>query len=199
MKKIGITGGIGSGKTTVCEIFKLLGVPVFHADAEAKYLQNNDLQIREKLTKLFGQHIYSPDGMLDRKKLAGIIFSDSAALANVNSIIHPAVRQRFLKWADNHKDAPYILYEAAILLESGFASDFDRNILILADEKVRIERVIRRDHTSAELVKQRINNQMSDDQKIKLVDFIIENNNEKLLLPRIIELNKLIISDGENW
>ena len=198
MKKIGITGGIGSGKTTVCEIFKLLGVPVFHADAEAKYLQNNDLQIREKLTKLFDKHIYSHDGMLDRKKLAGIIFSDSAALANVNSIIHPAVRQSFLKWADNHKDAPYILYEAAILLESGFASDFDRNILILADEKVRIKRVIRRDHTSAELVKQRINNQMSDDQKIKMVDFIIENNNEKLLFPQIIELNKLIISDGEN-
>jgi dephospho-CoA kinase len=199
MEKIGITGGIGSGKTTVCEIFKLLGVPVFHADAEAKYLQNNDLQIREKLTELFGQHIYSHDGMLDRKKLAEIIFSDSDALANVNSIIHPAVRQSFLKWADNHQDAPYILYEAAILLESGFASDFDRNILILTDEKVRIERVMRRDHTSEELVKLRINNQMPDDQKIKMVDFIIENNNEKLLFPQIIELNKLIISNDENW
>jgi dephospho-CoA kinase len=199
MKKIGITGGIGSGKTTVCEIFKLLGVPVFHADAEAKYLQNNDLQIKVKLTNLFGQHIYSPDGMLDRKKLAEIIFSDSAALANVNSIIHPAVRYKFLKWADNHQDAPYILYEAAILLESRFASDFDRNILILANEKMRIERVIRRDHTSAELVKQRINNQMPDDKKIRLADFVIENNNKKLLLPQIIELNKLIISDGENW
>ncbi len=199
MKKIGITGGIGSGKTTVCEIFKLLGVPVFHADIEAKNLQNNDLQIREKLTKLFGEHIYSSDGILDRKKLAGLIFNDSTALANVNSIIHPAVRQNFLEWADNHHDASYILYEAAVLLESGYASDFARNILVLADEKVRIERTIRRDHTSAELVKQRINNQMPDAQKIKMADFIIENNNEKLLFPQIIELNKLIISDGKNW
>ena len=199
MKKIGITGGIGSGKTTVCEIFKLLGVPVFHADAEAKNLQNNDLQIRELLVNLFGKHIYSLDGMLDRKKLARLIFNDSIALANVNAIIHPAVRQSFQKWTDNHLDSSYILYEAAILLESGYATDFDRNILVLADEKLRIERVIRRDHISKVLVKQRINNQMPDSQKIKIVDYIIENNNEKLLFPQIIELDKLIRSDGENW
>jgi len=199
MKKIGITGGIGSGKTTVCEIFKLLGVPVFHADAEAKNLQNNDLQIRELLVNLFGKHIYSLDGMLDRKKLARLIFNDSAALANVNAIIHPAVRQSFQKWTDNHLDSSYILYEAAILLESGYATDFDRNILVLADEKLRIERVIRRDHISKVLVKQRINNQMPDSQKIKIVDYIIENNNEKLLFPQIIELDKLMRSDGENW
>jgi len=199
MKKIGITGGIGSGKTTVCEIFKLLGVPVFHADEEAKNLQNNDLQIRELLINLFGKHIYSLDGMLDRKKLAMLIFNDSAALANVNAIIHPAVRQSFQKWTDNHLDRSYILYEAAVLLESGYASDFDRNILVLADEKLRIDRVIRRDHISEALVKQRINNQMPDSQKIKIVDYIIENNNEKLLFPQIIELDKLIRSDGENW
>ncbi len=199
MNKIGITGGIGSGKTTVCEIFKLLGVPVFHADSEAKNLQNNDLRIRKLLIELFGEHIYSRDGILDRKKLAGLIFSDSVALANVNSIVHPAVRQSFRNWADNHQGASYILYEAAVLLESGYAPDFDRNILVLADEKVRIERVVRRDHTSVELVKQRINNQMSDAQKSKMVDFIIENNNKKLLFPQIIELNKLIISDGKNW
>jgi dephospho-CoA kinase len=199
MKKIGITGGIGSGKTTVCEIFKLLGVPVFHADAEAKYLQNNDFKIRELLIDLFGKHIYSHNGILDRKKLAKLIFNDSAALANVNAIIHPAVRQSFQKWADNLLDSSYILYEAAILLESGYASDFDRNVLVLADEKLRIERVIRRDHISETLVKQRINNQMPDTQKIKIVDYIIENNNDKLLFPQIIELDKLIRSDGENW
>lgn len=198
MKKIGITGGIGSGKTTVCEIFKLLGVPVFHADLEAKLLQNNDLHIRGLLIKLFGKEIYSLDGMLDRKKLAGLIFNDSEALANVNSIIHPAVRQSFLKWANIHQDASYILYEAAILLESGFASDFDSNILVLADEKVRIERVIKRDHISEEMVMQRINNQMSDSNKITMVDYIIENSNLKLLFPQVIELDKLIRSDGKN-
>lgn len=199
MKKIGITGGIGSGKTTVCEIFKLFGVQVFHADDEAKNLQNNDLHIREQLIKLFGRHIYSPDGMLDRKKLAGLIFNDSDVLAKVNSIIHPAVRKSFLKWTEDHQDADYILYEAAILLESGYASDFDRTILVLADEKIRIERVIKRDHVSEELVKQRINNQMPEAQKIKMVDLIIENSNEKLLFPQIIELDKLIRKDGKIW
>lgn len=199
MKKVGITGGIGSGKTTVCEIFKLLGVPVFHADSEAKNLQNNDSQIRERLIKLFGKQIYSGDGMLDRKKLAGLIFNDSVALANVNSIIHPAVRHSFRKWADDHQNASYIIYEAAVLFESGYASDFDRNILILSDENLRIERVIRRDRISEELVKQRISNQMPDDQKIKMADYIIENNNEKLLFPQIIELDELIRRDGKNW
>jgi len=199
MKKIGITGGIGSGKTTVCEIFKLLGVPVFHADLEAKFLQNNDLHIRDLLIKLFGRQIYSPDGLLDRKQLAGLIFNDSEAMANVNAIIHPAVRQNFLKWTYIHQDASYILYEAAILLESGYASDFDSNILVLADEKIRIERVIKRDHVSEEQVMQRINNQMPDDKKIAMVDYIIENSNVKLLFPQIIELDKLIRANGKNW
>lgn len=199
MRKIGITGGIGSGKTTVCEIFKLLGVPVFHADLEAKFLQNNDLHIRDRLIKLFGKQIYSKDRMLDRKKMAGLIFNDSEALANVNSIIHPAVRQNFLKWTNIHQDASYILYEAAILLESGYVSDFDSNILVLADEKIRIERVIKRDHVSEEQVMQRINNQMPDAKKIAMVDYIIENSNVKLLFPQIIELDKLIRANGKNW
>jgi len=199
MKKIGITGGIGSGKSTVCEIFKLLGVPVFHADAEAKILQNTDVIIKKLLINLFGKDIYFHDGKLNRKKLAGLIFNDPVALANVNSIIHPRVRLSFQKWSDQHQDASYVLYEAAVLLESGYSSDFDHVILVLADEEVRIERVIRRDHISEELIRQRINNQMPDAQKIKMVDFIIENNNRKLLFPQILELNKLIISDGKDW
>ena len=197
MKKIGITGGIGSGKTTVCEIFKLLGVAVFHADDEARNLQNNDPQIIEPLTELFGIHIYSQNGILDRKKLAAIIFNDQRALANVNAIIHPLVRRRFLEWVENNGNAPYVLYEAAILLESGYASDFDKNILILADENIRIDRVIRRDQTSVALIKQRIKNQMTDIQKIKMVDYTIENNDAKLLFPQILELDKFIREDGK--
>ena len=195
MKKIGITGGIGSGKTTVCEIFKLLGVAVFHADDEARYLQNNDLEIKERLIDLFGGSIYFPDGKLNREKLASTIFNNSKAMEDVRTIIHPAVRKSFLKWVENHLDEPYVLYEAAILLESGSASDFDRNILILADEKVRTERVIRRDHTSEEKVMQRIRNQMPDIQKISMADFTIENNNEMLIIPQIIALDTIIAAE----
>ena len=195
MKKIGITGGIGSGKSTACEIFKLLGVSVFHADDEAKNLQNNNLQIKNYLIELFGEHLYSEDGLLDRKMLAGLIFNDTKALAKVNAIIHPAVRQNFLKWVENKQNDNYVLYEAAILLESGYLVDFDRNILILADEKIRIERVMKRDSISEELVKERIKNQMPDSEKINLVDYVLENSNDKLLIPQIIALDKVIRED----
>jgi len=195
MKKIGITGGIGSGKSTACEIFKLLGVSVFHADDEAKNLQNNNLQIKNYLIELFGEHLYSEDGLLDRKMLAGLIFNDTKALAKVNAIIHPAVRQNFLKWVENKQNDNYVLYEAAILLESGYSVDFDRNILILADEKIRIERVMKRDSISEELVKERIKNQMPDSEKINLVDYVLENSNDKLLIPQIIALDKVVRED----
>lgn len=195
MKKIGITGGIGSGKSTACEIFKLLGVSVFHADDEARNLQNNDLQIKNQLIKLFGEHLYSKDGLLDRKMLAGLIFKDTKALAKVNAIIHPAVRHNFLKWVENKQNDNYVLYEAAILLESGYSIDFDRNILILADEKIRIERVMKRDCISEELVKERIKNQMLDSEKFNLVDYVLENRNDKLLIPQIIALDKVIRED----
>ena len=174
MKKVGITGGIGSGKSTVCEIFHLLGIPAFHADEVARYLQNNDLAIRNQLTGLFGMDIYLSGGVLDRKKLAGLIFNDKELLAKVNEIIHPSVKQCFINWAHEYPNEPYVLYEAAILLEGGYAKDFDFNILILADENIRIERVIKRDNISSDLVLDRIKNQMPDSQKIELVDYIIE-------------------------
>jgi dephospho-CoA kinase len=177
----------------------LLNVPVFHADLEARFLQNNDLHIKSFIVERFGEQLYTPDGILDREKMAWIIFNDPEALASINEIIHPAVRQKFLKWCEGYEDAPYILYEAAILFESGYNSDFDRNILILADEKVRIERVISRDHTSEELVRQRISNQMPDIDKIKMADYIIENNDKSILFPQIIKLDKLFREDGEIW
>ena len=199
MRKIGITGGIGSGKTTVCEIFKLLGIPIFHADQEAKYLQNNDLIIKNQIIKLFGEDIYTSEEILDRQKLATIIFNNKQALFAINEIIHPAVRQRFQNWTENFQAVPYSLYEAAILFESGYASDFDLNILVLANEKLRIERVINRDGTTEEIVKQRIRNQIPDNEKIKLADFIIENNANNLLIPQILKIDKLIREDGKTW
>jgi len=199
MKKIGITGGIGSGKSTVCEIFKLLGVPVFHADLEAKNLQDNDIQIKNAIIERFGTQFYTQEGVSDRKRIAAIIFNDQEALTAMNEIIHPAVWQRFLRWSEDYRYAPYLLFEAAILFESGFASNFERNILILADEKVRIERVIKRDCTTEAAIKQRIANQLSDNEKIHMADYIIENNQENLLLPLIVQLDKLIRENGKNW
>jgi dephospho-CoA kinase len=192
MKKVGITGGIGSGKSTVCDIFQLLGVPIFHADVEAKYLQNNDLTIIGQLIELFGPDIYLSGGVLDRKKLAGLIFNDQDLLAKVNQIIHPAVRLCFINWSIEFTNEPYVLYEAAVLLENGYASDFDKKILIIADENIRIERVIKRDSMSEALVRERIKNQMTDGQKISMVEYIIENNNRQLLIPQVIELDQLL-------
>ena len=199
MKKIGITGGIGSGKTTVCEIFRLLGIPVFYADLEAKNLQNKDLSVKKQIISLLGENTYTNDGTLDRKKVADIIFNDPEALAAMNTIIHPGVRESFLKWCGNYPGYPYVLYEAAILFESGYAGDFNRNILVLADEQLRISRVVRRDHIQEEIVKQRISIQMSDNQKVKLADYLIENNNTSLLIPQILKIDKIIREDGKNW
>jgi dephospho-CoA kinase len=199
MKRIGITGGIGSGKTTVCEIFKLLGIPVFHADLEAQFLQNNDQVIKNQIVEHFGEKIYNKYGRLDRKKMASLIFSRPEELEAINSIIHPAVRQRYMKWCSIHQDAPYSLYEAAILFESGYAADFDMNILVFAEERIRIDRVKKRDQTTEEIVKMRISNQMSDIDKLSRVDFIIENNNISLLIPQIIKIDNLLREDGKVW
>ena len=196
MKKIGITGGIGSGKTTVCKIFRLLGIAVFHADDEAKILQNSDPQIKRRLIERFGENIYSQDGVVDRKKLANVVFNDPSELSFLNSIIHPVVKQKFLTWVEDYQNEPYVLFEAAILFEAGFANNFDQNILVTADEHVRIKRVIGRDHLTEEAVRQRIINQIPDIEKINTVNYIVENNNDRLLIPQIINLDKLIREDN---
>ena len=197
MKKIGITGGIGSGKSTACEIFRLLGIPVFNADSEAKNIQNSDDKIKQLICNILGNDVYTTSGELDRKRVAEIVFNDPQALAAINSIIHPAVRSRFLKWSENYADVPYVLYEAAILFESGYSRDFDRTILILADEKIRISRVVKRDHVPEAIVKQRISNQMADSEKAKLADYIIDNNGGKLVIPQILKIDQLIREDGK--
>lgn len=197
MMKIGITGGIGSGKSIVCEVFKLLGSSVFHADSVARDLQQSDHRIRTALIDLFGEQIYNPDGFLDRKKLAGMIFNDKELIEKVNQVIHPAVREHFIKWTNNHTNDAYILYEAAILFETGYYKDLDLNILVMADENIRIKRVMQRDNIPEEVVRQRMNNQMSDQEKIGMADYIFENNEKKLLIPQIIELDKKLRNHGK--
>jgi len=188
MFKVGVTGGIGSGKSTICHFFNLMGIPVFNADQEAKRIINESSVIRSKMILHFGKDIYQQNQTIDRKKLAGIIFNSPPLLQKVNAIVHPEVRTYFFDWCKKQQ-SPYIVHEAAILFESGFYQMMDFNILVTAPEKDRIARVVKRDESSAEQIKERISKQWQDEEKIKLADFIIKNNNQELLLPALIELD----------
>ncbi|MGD9931432.1 MAG: dephospho-CoA kinase [Mangrovibacterium sp.] len=188
MLKIGITGGIGSGKSTICHFFRLLGVPVFEADTEAKKIMNQSPVIRSKLRMLFGNDIYLANQTIDRKKLAGLIFNSPPLLEEVNSIVHPEVRKFFFEWCDK-QNSPYIVHEAAILFESGFYRMMDQTILVTAPLEERIKRVMARENTTEEDIRNRISKQWPDEEKMKLATYILNNNNEELLLPRLIELD----------
>lgn len=195
MLKIGITGGIGSGKSTVCRVFAVLGIPVFEADRIAKNLMNTDQEIHEKLVNLFGAPVYLPDQTIDRKYLAGIVFNDPSLLAQLNAIVHPVVRKTFFDWCEKQR-SPYVIQEAAILFESGFYKMLDKTIVVVTDEAERIQRVMKRNDISLELVKERIKNQWSDEERIKLADFVIRNNDDELIIPQIIEIDKKLRANG---
>jgi dephospho-CoA kinase len=195
--KIGISGGIGSGKTVVCRIFSLLGIPVFNADQVAKELWDNNPIAKEKLVRLVGSGIYRENKCLDRKKLASLIFNDDLLLQKINEIIHPEVNKKFLDWTGK-QDTPYIVAEAAILFESGFYKLMDYNILVAADEELRIRRVMERDLTTRKKILQRIGKQWDDGEKARLADAVIYNNNE-LLIPKILEIDKKIKEHGKIW
>lgn len=196
--KIGITGGIGSGKSSVCKVFNVLGAPVFEADAVARELMETDVELRNGLIDLFGADIYSPNGTLDRKKLAGLIFNDDLKLKKVNELVHPAVRAYFLKWADN-QNVPYVIHEAAILFESGFYKMMDYTILVSAPEEERIQRVSRRDGATEQQVRERMQMQWSDAEKRKLATLEIKNADPDLILPGIIKIDKQLRENGKIW
>lgn len=194
--KVGVTGGIGSGKSLVCSIFKVLQVPVFEADMEAKILMNSNSEIRKRLIALLGENIYSGQGYLDTKRIAEIIFNDKEIIQKVNQIIHPVVRNSFIKWWQQ-QNTDYIIQEAAILFESGAYQLMDLNILITAPEELRIERVIKRDCTSRQQVIARMANQWNDEKKIKLANFIIYNDESNFLITQVLEIHKKILEYGK--
>jgi len=196
--KVGITGGIGSGKSTVCKVFSLLGIPVFEADRVAKQLLNTHPEIKKELIHLFGKEIYIENNGVDRKKLADIIFNDDIQLAKINALVHPFVRNEFANWIELQQ-SPYVIHEAAILFESGFYKLMDFTILITAPEKQRIERVMKREGISAEMVKKRMEKQWSDEKKRKLASRELVNDNMNLLLPQIIEIDKRLKEYGKIW
>jgi len=196
--KVGITGGIGSGKSTICKVFEKLGAPVFEADPVAKRLIDTDPEIRQGLIDLFGTDIYTEKEGVDRKKLAEKIFNDEIQLAKVNALVHPAVRAEFLKWAES-QDVPYVVHEAAILFESGFYQMMDYTILVTAPEEDRIKRVTMRDGSSREQVIERMNKQWADDEKRKLASIEIKNDNRELILPQIVNIDKQLREYGKIW
>lgn len=193
MIKIGVTGGIGSGKTTVCNIFKVLGIPVYNADEEARRLMQNDPLIISEIKKLFGNEVYHNEE-LNRAKIAGIVFGNKELLNELNSIVHPAVGKHFNNWANSRVNQPYIIKEAAILFESGANKGLDYVITITAPEKLRIRRIMNRDGISSEDVKRRMKNQWTDKKIQKLSDFTITNDDKKMVLPQVLKLHQFFIS-----
>lgn len=185
MIKIGVTGGIGSGKTTVASLLKIIGIPVYIADEESKKLTEKSPVIRRKLIHLFGDSLYTQQG-LDKKRLATYIFGDPTYLKQVNAIIHPEVQKHFITWTQAQKSA-FCAIESAILFESGFDRIVDVRLMVYAPLEVRIARVLRRENITKEEVLRRINNQMPDEQKQKQSDFTIYNDNQKALLPQLQE------------
>ena len=190
MLKIGLTGGIGTGKTTVAKIFKILGIPVFDADIAAKDLMNNDEELKQKIREDFGDESYE-NGVLNRSYLAEIVFNDRYKLEKLNALVHPVAIQSGIDWAAK-QNAKYIIKEAALMFEAGSAFNLDYVIGVFAPVDLRIARVMHRDGITKEQVEARMKNQIDEKVKVKLCDFIIDNDENSLLTSQIIEVHKKI-------
>lgn len=188
MLKIGLTGGIGSGKTTVAKIFELLNVPVYYADAASKRLYHTDKNLISALKKNFGEDIYTNE-ILNRTKLAEIVFNDPHKLALLNQLVHPLTIQDAQNWM-KLQTAPYIIKEAALLFETGSASDLDYIIGVNAPLSIRIQRVMERDSITREQVLSRMDQQMDEDIKMSLCEFVITNSEQELLIPQVLSLHE---------
>jgi dephospho-CoA kinase len=185
--RLGITGGIGSGKTTVCKVFSVLGIPVFSADDEAKRVQNTDQELQKKLNAIAGKDLYST-GTLDRAGLARLIFGNKELLEKVNAVIHPVVFSNFREWVAR-QDAPYAIMEAAILFESGAADMMDRIATVVTPIEERIERLLRGNKFSRDQIIERINNQISDGLRIERSDFVIFNSENDMVIPSVLGIH----------
>ncbi|HUV01128.1 MAG TPA: dephospho-CoA kinase [Bacteroidales bacterium] len=190
--KLGVTGGIGSGKTSVCRVFSVLGIPVFTADIEAKDIMDNDREIIQNLNSIAGKDLY-PEGRLDREELAKLIFNDQDLLHKVNSLVHPLIFGNFLQWVEK-QNAPYVIMEAAILFESGGSEYVDKVVTVVAPVEERIERIVRGNKLTREQVLARIRNQMDDDLKIKQSDFVINNSENDMIIPAILDIHEDMIN-----
>lgn len=191
MKVIGITGGIGSGKSFIASIFSQLGIPVYDADSQAKLLMTTDQSIIKGLTENFGKNIYENNGVLNRKLLSDLIFKDEKDRLKVNGIVHPVVSNHFEEWKAQYVLKPYIIKESAILFEANADKGVDFTVCVSAPLELRKERIRARDHSTNDKIQSIINNQMEEVERNSKCNFIIVNDNMTPLLPQIIKLDKL--------
>ncbi|MCH5330142.1 MAG: dephospho-CoA kinase [Alistipes sp.] len=191
MLRIGITGGIGSGKSTVCRLLEESGISVYDSDARAKSLMNDDSELREAISAEFGAKSYNDEG-LDRKYLASIVFSDPERLKRLDEIVHPAVRRDFRAWCGSHSDEVYVVLESAILFDAGFDGEVDCTVAVVAPRELRIERVCKRDDMTPEEVERRIARQMSDDELRSRADYTIVNISLDYLRSDTEQLDKML-------
>lgn len=194
MLKVGITGGIGSGKTTVCHLFELLGVPIYNADERAKYLMNEDENLKIELLKAFGDSAYLQDGKLNRSYISGVVFNDRSKLELLNSLVHPAVESDFNHWQSAHKYEKYVIKEAALLIEAKSYLKLDKLILVTATEDIRLQRVANRDGLPIESIKARMRNQLTEEQKLPYADYVINNDSQQLLIPQVLSIHEELLS-----
>ena len=194
MMKVGITGGIGSGKSTVCRIFEILDVPIYYSDIRAKKLMVENEELIEDVKKLLGDKSYNEDQTLNRAFIAQKVFNDDQLLKKLNKLVHPRVWEDADRWySAQDPNTQYVLNEAALLFETGSYKKFDKIILVTAPKKVRIERVMKRDSTTQNEVESRINKQLKDHIKIPLSNFVIKNNNNLNLISQVLKIHNEII------
>ncbi len=189
MKKIAITGGIGSGKTTISKFFEHIGIPVYYSDKMAKDLMNTNTQLKEQLVGAFGSDCYDLNGRLNTTYLSKEVFSDSKKLLDLNSIVHPAVMRDYLLWA-NKQNAPYVILESAILFDIGWEQYFDKTIAVTAPNDLRVRRVMKRDSFTREEVQKRIDKQLAEEIRLSKADYVVVCDDEQLLIPQILKINK---------
>jgi len=193
MLKVGVTGGIGSGKSTACLIFEKLGVPIYNSDNRAKELMTESDSLVLAIKEAFGEKVYSGKE-LNRPVLASIVFADKKKLELLNSLVHPAVGEDYVNWLRQYKEEKYTIKEAALLFEAGIYKTLDKVILVTCTVEERVNRVMKRDKADRDSVLQRINNQWPEEEKLKLTDFVLNNDGETLLIPQVLKIHKELIS-----
>ena len=196
-KQIGITGGIGTGKSLVCRIFQCFGVPVYDADSHAKELMTTDGILISNIKKEFGELSYNTDGSLNRNYLSLRVFNDAEQLRKLNQLVHPRVAIDYKRWVDKKVGAQYVLKEAALLFEAGSNQQLDKVIVVTAPETLRIQRVLKRDrYRTEDQIKSIVANQMPEEEKMKRADFIVRNDETVLLIPQVIEIHTKLCTAG---